>query len=484
MTERINKVDLIEALNLYFIKNYYPKEIAEITGISHTTIYKYIKIIKAENISWPIDQSLLNNKTIEEYLYGIRNNKIDLSAEYEYTYLEMKKHKHLTRLVVYNELLNAKRINISYSCFSNGYNKWCNTIKVSMKIEHIGGEEVFVDYAGHKLPIILPDNSIHECQVFVGVLGASGYIFVDITLTQSQEDWINSHIRMFNFFGGTIQILVPDNLKAGVIKPDLYNPEINKAYLQMAKHYNAYVVPARVRRPQDKALAEGAVYNVTNNIITALRNKNIYSVESARQEVIKLLKELNDKPFQKISTSRTELFIELDKPKLGALPDHEYVYQKYKKVRVPNDYHILLDEHFYSVPYKLVNKELDVWYSEKEVKIYDNLELITTHIRSCNKKSKTTNRDHMPKNHQKFLDIMTKDKILEDARLIDSIVFNYACEVFNFLNNEKYAVRKINGILKLSKNIDKSDFVNICKNYINTKLFDPEYMITALKNLK
>ena len=484
MTERVSKMYLIEALDLYFTKNYLPREIAEITSISHTTIYKYIKIIKDKNITWPIDQTLLNNCTIEEYLYNIQNNKINLSAEYEYTYLELKKHKRLTRLVVYNELIKANRITISYSCFSNGYNQWCNEKKVSMKIDHIGGEDVFVDYAGQRFPIILADKSIYYCQVFVGVLGASGLIFVDITLTQSQEDWINSHIRMFNFYGGTPQIIIPDNLKAGVISPDLYNPEINKAYQQMARHYNTYIVPARVRRPQDKALVEGAVYNVTSNIISALRNKEIYGLDSARREVLTLLRELNDKPFQKISTSRTEMFIELDKPKLGKLPVYEYVYQKYKKARVPNDYHILIEEHFYSVPYKFVTKELDVWYSEKEVKIYDKLELITTHIRSYNKKSKTTNRDHMPDNHQKFLDIMTKDKILEDARLIDPIVFDYACEVFTFLNNEKYAVRKINGILKLSKKIDKSDFVNICKNYINTKLFDPEYMIRALKNIK
>ena len=197
MKERIEHMDLIKALNLYYLDNYSPKVIAEITNISHTTIYKYIKKIKENNLTWPIDESKLNNKTIEEYFYAAQNIRKDFNDEFEYTYRELKKHRHLTKLIVYNELIKSSKISISYSHFSKLYKQWSNTQTLSMRMDHIGGEIVYVDYAGLKLSIIMSDGLCYDCPVFVGTLGASGFVFVDITLTQSQEDWINSHIRMF-----------------------------------------------------------------------------------------------------------------------------------------------------------------------------------------------------------------------------------------------------------------------------------------------
>ena len=221
---------------------------------------------------------------------------------------------------------------------------------------------MFVDYAGLTMPIIVnvDTGEVLEAQIFVSALGASGCVFAEATATQTLPDWIGSHCRAFAYYGGVPEILVPDNLKSGVLKAHRYEPDLNPTYADMAGHYGTAVIPTRVAAPRDKAKVEQAVQHVERQILAKLRDRTFFSIEELNEAIRPLLKELNDKPFQKLPGSRTSQFETLEKQMLKPLPQTPYVFAEWKKAKPGIDYHVALDNHYYSVPYTLIKKELEI----------------------------------------------------------------------------------------------------------------------------
>ncbi len=174
---------------------------------------------------------------------------------------------------------------------------------------HKAGEKMFVDYAGHTVPI--QDRStgkIRDAEIFVAVLGASNYTYADASWDQSLPSWIESHVRTFEYFKGVPKTVVPDNLKAGESKPCRYEPDINPTYHDMAVHYGTAVIPARVAKPKDKAKVEVAVQVVERWILAALRNRTFFSLNELNDAIRELLTRLNEKPFKKLQGSRKIFF--------------------------------------------------------------------------------------------------------------------------------------------------------------------------------
>jgi len=223
---------------------------------------------------------------------------------------------------------------------------------------------MFVDYAGQTVPVIdRSTGEIKETQLFVGVLGASSFTYAECTWTQSLSDWIGSHVRAFEHFGGVSRIIVPDNLKAGVTKACRYEPDINPSYHDMSVHYGTAIIPARVRKPQDKAKVEAGVLLAERWILAALRNRSFFSLPDLNTAISELLKKLNKKPFQKLPGSRQSCFEAIERDALLPLPINRYVFSEWKKVRANIDYHVELYGHYYSVPYKLVQESLEMRYT-------------------------------------------------------------------------------------------------------------------------
>lgn len=186
-----------------------------------------------------------------------------------------------------------------------------------MRHEHRAGEKPFVDYAGQTVELIdQKTGETHNTQIFIAVMGASNYTYAEATLSQKVEDWIGSHVRAFAFFGGVPEVVVSDNLKSGVTKTCLYEPDINPTYNDLARHYKTVIIPARVRNSRDKAKAESGVLLVERWILARLRNHSFFSLADLNQEIGKLLQILNEKSFQKLSGSRKSWFEEIDKPAL------------------------------------------------------------------------------------------------------------------------------------------------------------------------
>ena len=274
----------------------------------------------------------------------------------------------VTLMLLWEEYRAAHPEGFGYSWFCKRYEDWSGSLDVVMRQTHRAGEKLFVDYAGQTVEVVDPaSGEIRTAQIFVAVLGASNYTYAEATWSQGLADWIGSHVRAFAYFDGVPAILVPDNLRSGVSKAHRYEPDLNPTYLELANHYGVAVVPARVRKPRDKAKAETGVQIVERWILAALRHQTFFSLSALNTAIAALLERLNQRPFKKLPGSRRTAFETIDRPALRPLPLTPYVYATWKRVRVNIDYHVEVDGHYYSVPYTLVKQALDVRLTEHTV---------------------------------------------------------------------------------------------------------------------
>ena len=313
--------------------------------------------------------------------------------------------KGVTLRLLWVEYREAHADGYGYSQFCALYREWAKDLKPSMRLSHKGGEKVFVDYAGQTVPVVDPHSGeVHQAQIFIGVLGASSYTYAEAQESQELPNWIGAHVRMFAFFGGTTEIVVPDNVKVGVKHPCRYEPDLNPTYQDLAEHYGVAVIPTRVRKPQDKAKAEVGVQVVERWILARLRNRTFFHLADLNQAMRELLEELNTRPMAHLERSRRELFVELDQPALKPLPEQPYEFATWKKARVNIDYHVEFDKHYYSVPYTLIHKEVYVRATQATVEVFFNHGRVASHRRVKTPGRHTTVSEHMPPAHQKYLE--------------------------------------------------------------------------------
>jgi transposase len=297
------------------------------------------------------------------------------------------------------------RTGYQYSQFANRYRDWLGTLDVVMRQSHTAGEKLFVDYAGQTVDIVERETGeIRAAQLFVAALGASNYTFSEATWSQGTEDWVGSHIRTFEFIQGCPLVVVPDNLKSAVTRPHRYEPDINPTYADLLRHYGVAVVPARVARPRDKATAENAVQRAEQWILARLRHRPFFSLAELNQAIAALLEELNNKPFQKLPGSRRSQFEALDRPALQPLPAQRYELAQWLKARVAPNIHIRVEGCYYSVPYCLVKKEVEVRLTARTLEVIHQGERVASHARSYRQGSYTTTKTHLPEGHQRQLE--------------------------------------------------------------------------------
>jgi transposase len=284
----------------------------------------------------------------------------------------------------------------------------------------------------------------------LATLGASNYTFAEASLAQDLPSWIKAHVHAFNFFGGVPEILVPDNLKAGITNPCRYEPDINPTYQDLAQHYGTTVIPARVGRPKDKAKVESAVLVVERWILAALRNHTFFSLAELNKAIAQRLGDLNNRRFKKLNTTRRELFETFDKPALKALPDRRYEYAEWKKARVNVDYHIELDRHYYSVPYQLRREQLDIRLTANTVEALFKNRRVASHARSYQKGSFTTLLEHMPKSHRRYLE-WTPSRLIRWAGKTGPHTERFIAHILESRAHPQQGFRSCLGIMRLGK---------------------------------
>lgn len=392
------------------------REIARGCSVGQSTVAEYLKAAAAAHLQWPEvadwDESrlaaALPPKRPAEPKCGPQPEP-DFAA----IHTELQQDRHLTLLLVWEEYRAQQPEGYGYSRFCELYQRWRRKLEVVLRQEHRAGEKLFVDYAGRTIPVQDPARGeIRQVQLFVAVLGASNYTFAEATWTQGLGDWIGSHMRAFEFFEGVTGIVVPDNLKSGVTRACRYEPGVNRTYEEMAQHYGVAVVPARPRKPRDKAKVEAGVLLVERWILAALRKRTFFTLGELNEAIAELLAHLNERPFRKREGSRRTLFETLDRPALKALPTERYQYGEWKTVRVNIDYHVEFDRHWYSVPYQLTQQQVDIRATAATLEVFHKGVRVASHIRSYTPHQPTTIHEHMPKAHQRYTE-WTPSRVVE-----------------------------------------------------------------------
>ncbi|WP_423868437.1 IS21 family transposase [Bradyrhizobium sp.] len=275
----------------------------------------------------------------------------------------------------------------------------------TMRQAHVAGEKLFVDYAGTTIDIFdATTGEVHACQLFVAALGASSYTYAEATATQSLPDWIGSHTRAFAFFGGVPAMVVSDNLKSGITKACFYEPAVNRAYAEMAAHYGTAIVPARPRKPRDKAKVEVAVQVATRWIIAKLRNRRFFSLPELNAAIRECLVTLNDRVSRHLGASRRSLFDATDRSALKPLPTAPYVYAEWKQCKAGLDYHVEVEKHYYSVPHALLRETLWARITGRTIELFHQGNRVAVHVRSSSNRRHTTVSEHMPSSHRRYAD--------------------------------------------------------------------------------
>lgn len=372
------------------------------------------------------------------------------------------KHKGVTRHLLWEEH-TQQYPNRSYSypqyCFL--YQEWFGKQKRSMRQIHKAGEKLFVDYAGQTAPIVYRSTGeVRYAQIFVAVLGASNYTYCEATWSQRLPDWLGSHVRAFAFFGGIPKLIVPDNLKSGVSKACRYDPDINPAYQQLAEHYGTAIMPARPRKPKDKAKAEVGVQIIERWVLARLRHHTFFSLAELNQCIRALLVEVNNKPFKQFKGDRQQWFDSLDKPALLPLPRQPYQYTDIKTVKVNIDYHIQYAQHLYSVPHHLVGEKLECHAKNSLIELFFQNRRITSHVRKY-QPGTTTLPEHMPVQHEKHHQ-WTAGRLMNWAKDLGHEVLLWVQALLKQKQHEQQAYRVCLGLLNLSKNYPAKRLNNAC----------------------
>lgn len=479
---------LLEILRLHYDCKLSNRKIERSVNISKKTIGKYLELFKLRGLPWPLPSEYEDEDKLSELLkpyYACKSKQFNESnscLDLRLVHQELMKHKHLTLQLIWEELKQEEKMRYSYSNFTYLYRKWLGTQPVYMRQIHKSAEKVFVDYSGDKVKIIDTDTGLlREVEIFVGVLGASKYIYVEATWSQKISDWTMSHVRMFENFGGSVQLAISDNLRSAVSRPDRYDPEITPAYYHMLAYYGCAAMPARIYRPKDKPDAEGGVLIVQRWILAKIRHERFMGLAALNIRLAELCKLANMKKFKLYPENRLELFNDLDKPYLRPLPVERYVYRDYAKVRVGVDYHITLNKHHYSVPYKLIGREIDVWYSASMVECYYKNECVAMHIKSNDPRGTTTKSEHMPRNHREYA-ALTVDKMMEWAAKIGISTSKIVEMIIKSTPHDEIGCKRSHGFLNLSKKYSELQLENACNYALLNGIRDYEYIEVLIKH--
>ena len=405
--ERLPMRKIKELLRLKFDCGLTDRQIGRSLGLGRTTVGKYLKRFALSGLSYPLPDEVDDAWLSERLFPPVSSLPPPLSRPLP-TWLEFQRElrkKGVTLMLLWEEYREQHPDGYQYSRFCELYRLWLSRRDLVLRQEYKAGQKMFVDYAGKTIPVVNPvTGEVREAQIFVSVLGASNYTFSEATWTQTLPDWIGSHVRAFEYYGGTTDELIPDNLKSGVTYACFYEPYLNTTYEKMAAHYGTAVLPARVRKPRDRAKVEAGVLVVTRWILARLRNRTFFSLAELNEEIRALLTKLNDRPFRKMEGSRRSHFESMEKQALKPLPEQPFEFAEWKGALVNIDYHIDVTGHFYSVPYILKGQKVDVRYTAATVEVLHNGKRVASHVRSFLKGKYTTLKEHLPKSHREYLD--------------------------------------------------------------------------------
>jgi len=382
------------------------RTIARSLGLSVGVVQSYLAAARHAGVGWPLPEGM-SAEQLAALLGGSVTTKPAAARalpEMAYVHGELKR-KEVTLQLLWEEYRREHPECYSYPQFCRYYRAWTRTLSPTIRQTYLAGEKMFVDWAGPTIPVYDPmTGQVWPANLFVAALGASNYTYAEAFANRQLPAWIEGHIHSYEFFGGVPVLTVADNEKTGVTYPSRYEPGLNPTYQDLGTHYGTVMLPTRPRRPRDKAKVEAAVLFAERWIIAALRDRTFFSLAELNRAIRELLQRLNERPFKKLPGSRRSLFEELDRPALQPLPECRYELAEWRKAKVNIDYHVQVENHCYSVPYRLVHATVDVRLTARTVELLHNGVRVAAHARSYERGKATTDPAHRPKSHQQHLE--------------------------------------------------------------------------------
>ncbi len=389
------------------------RQIAAATGIPRTTIFDCLTRAKAAGIGWPLPDGL-DEGSLEGLLYRPAGGASWARPLPDWDHVHHDLHRPgVTLQLLWIEYKGQHPDGFQYTQFAGRYRAWALHLKAVMRQTHRGGEKLFLDFAGPTVPITDPGTgAMTQAQLYVAAMGASSYTYLDVLASQSSAEWLAAGVRCLEYLGGVPKVMVPDNLKAAVTKAHRYEPELNRSYQDFADHYQLAIIPARSRKPRDKAIAEVAVQVAERWVLARLRHRRLTSIAEAREAVAELTLELNDRPFQKRGGgSRRSAFLDLDVPLLRPLPAQRYEYAQWSRPKVGFNYHVEVVRHNYSVPFELIGQHVDARLTATTLEVFLRGRRVAAHARSHVRGGYTTVAEHMPSHHRRHAE-WDEDRVL------------------------------------------------------------------------
>ena len=421
--------------------------------ISKGTVINTTKRFQESGLPWPLPEEITDS-TLEARLYPVKPNLEQLDPNLpSLSYIEAElAQKHVTLQCLYDEYRRTSMNPVSRAGFYRYYNK-IRPIDVCMPMEYLGGDALFVDYSGDGLIYTDSESStLVKVDLFCCCWGLSSFSYADATISQKKRDFCQSHVRAFRYFGVCPQRLVPDNLKSAVTTANPFDPVINRLYEELGRHYGIVILPARVRKPKDKAKVESAVLHIQQFILARLRNRQFFSLPEINEAVSELLEEFNDRPMKDYRyQTRRERYEKLDKPYAQTLPEEPFRIIDIKHdVLVGKNYHIRYKDHFYSVPFELAKKRVIVRHSGMMVELFHDGKIITRHIYNPHEFKYSTKTEHMPKDHQ-FVRGLTPGWIIAQAAKIGECTVNAVTEIMRRSEHVQQGFNAALGVFHLGK---------------------------------
>jgi transposase len=436
------------------------RALAQRLGVASSTVHDTLNRLAVAGLSWPLPDEL-TDEVLEQRLFcsaGRKSGNRKLPEPDWSSLIREMKRPGVTLQILFEEYRQVHSEGYSYSRFCELFRAFEQRVSPTMRQHHVAGDKVFVDYSGKKIDIVNPETGeVLEAEIFVAVLGASNYTYAEATWTQSLPDWIGSHVRMFDYISGCPRLLVPDNLKSGVIKASFYDPEINRTYGRMAEHYGIGIMPARPYRPRDKAKVEAGVRVAQFYILGRMRNRTFFSLTECNQAIREVLTDLNGRVMRRLKVSRSDLYLEIEKPALRPLPTTAYEYAEWKRARVNLDYHVELLGHYYSVPHGLIRQEVDARITANGVEIFHRGKRVAAHIRlyvTGAGHHHVTQAEHMPRAHRHYAD-WSETRFRSSAAAIGPNTEGFVIAVLASRKHPEQGFRSCIGILNRLRGIER-----------------------------
>ncbi len=483
-TQRLSMRRIKQLLTMRFSAGASTREIARELGVAASTVREYLSRAAAAGIVWPLAADVTDDSLmVRLFVNGGVRAGARFHAEPDWSALVRElKRPGVNLLVLWEEYRGIHPAGYAYSRFCELFREFERRLSPTMRQQHAAGHKAFVDYSGKLVPIIDPlTGEVSTAEIFVAVLGASSLTYAEATWTQTLPDWIGAHVRMFRFWGASPRLLVPDNLKSAVHKASFYDPEVNRSYGAMATHYGVGILPARPKRPRDKAAVEAGVRFAQSYILGRLRNVTFFSLAECNAAIAAAVERMNSREMRRLGMSRRQLFEAVERPAMRPLPQDDFEYAEWHLARVGIDYHVEVSGFLYSVPHALIREQVDTRATQRTVEVFHRGKRVAAHARRYGGQRHGTHPEHMPSAHRRHAS-WTPARLVAYGEKVGPSVAALFEAVMTDRPHPEQGFRTCLGIIALTRSYDNARVDAACRRGVSIKARSVASIRSILKN--